>query len=71
MNGVYQPDAALDLSVDDEFQYNPPRTQISDLHPGGPFYPEQSPPPPKYAQMSGAVNSSSPDQSATDRYATA
>lgn len=59
MNEVYHPDH--NESMDDEFGYNPPRTQISDLHPGGPYYPEQSPRQ-DHAQMSGAID---------ERYATA
>lgn len=59
MNEVYHPDQIE--SVDDEFGYNPPRTQITDLHPGGPRYPEQSPKQ-DHVQMSGAID---------ERYATA
>ncbi|KAK5090677.1 hypothetical protein LTR05_000852 [Lithohypha guttulata] len=66
MNNVYHPDETIDMTVDDNFTYQP-HNQISDLHPGGPFYPEQSPNP-RYAQMmSGAVDSSlSTDDAGTD-----
>lgn len=74
MNSVYEPDHhdPIDMSVEDDFRYT--RNQISDLHPGGPFYPEQSPPPAQHAQlpaqMSGAVDASSTDD-ASGRYAQA
>lgn len=60
MNKVYAPDTRIDAPSEysfdaDQFPYQP-YNQISDLHPGGPHYPEQSPPQPKHAQMSGAVN---------------
>lgn len=71
MNEVYRFDESLDPTVDDEFQFNPPRTQMSDLHPGGPLYPEQSPPQPRHAQMSGAVDSSATADDPTSRYAQA
>lgn len=58
MNSVYAPDSRIDgaseYSFDaDQFPYQP-YNQISDLHPGGPRYPEQSPRQ-RHAQMSGAV----------------
>ncbi|KAK5943321.1 hypothetical protein PMZ80_004328 [Knufia obscura] len=72
MNDVYVLDGTTDMTVDEDFHYNErPQTQISDLHPGGPFYPEQSPPQPSYAQMSGAVDSSVAADDANSRYATA
>lgn len=75
MNTVYEPDRhdSIDVSVEDDFRYT--RNQISDLHPGGPFYPEQSPPPAQRAQlpmqMSGAVDASFIDDDASGRYAQA
>lgn len=72
MDDVYRPDHTIDMTVDEDFQYHErPRTQISDLHPGGPLYPEQSPPQPRYAQMSGAVDSSMSTDTASSRYTTA
>lgn len=73
MNNVYRPDETIDTAADDSFVYQPaePRTQISDLHPGGPLYPEQSPPQPRHAQMSGAVNTSVSADDTSTRYATA
>jgi len=72
MNEVYRPDENIDMTVDDNFHYTErPQTQISDLHPGGPFYPEQSPPHPRHAQMSGAVDASVAADDASNRYATA
>jgi len=72
MDQVYYPDANMDMVGDENFHYNErPQTQISDLHPGGPFYPEQSPPQPGHAHMSGAVDSSLPADDTSNRYATA
>lgn len=72
MDDVYRPDTSIDMSVDDSVHYHErPQTQISDLHPGGPLYPEQSPPPPRYAQMSGAVDSLLSTDDANRRYASA
>jgi len=72
MDEVYYPDANMDMNIDENFHYNErPQTQISDLHPGGPFYPEQSPPQPSYAHMSGAVDSSLSADDTSNRYATA
>ena len=72
MDEVNQPNEHVDMTMDDNFHYNErPQTQISDLHPGGPFYPGQSPPQPRYAQMSGAVDSSFGTDDTGDRYATA
>lgn len=58
MNDVYKVDGPIDMTPD-YTEYHPanPRNQISDLHPGGPFYPEQSPRPER-AHMSGAINDS-------------
>lgn len=72
MDDVYQPDEHIDMTVDENFHYNErPQTQISDLHPGGPYYPEQSPSQSRYAQMSGAVDSSLVADDTNNRYATA
>ena len=35
-----------------------PRSQIQELHPGGRYYPEQSPPPGDHTMMSGGINTS-------------
>lgn len=58
MNDVYKVDGPLDMTPD-YTEYHPanPRNQISDLHPGGPLYPEQSPRPER-THMSGAINDS-------------
>lgn len=70
MNDVYRVDGPTGMTPD-YTEYHPAdsRKQISDLHPGGPLYPEQSPQPQR-AHMSGAVNSSLPTDE-TDTYATA
>lgn len=39
---------------------------VQDLHPGGPFYPEQSPPPLQYASMAGGYGGSGTGISAAD-----
>ena len=72
MNNVYHPDQMIDGIVDEDIAYQPavPQSQISDLHPGGPLYPEQSPPQPQYAHMSGAVDFLSTDD-ASSKYASA
>lgn len=53
MNNVYKVDGPVDMTPD-YADYHPAETQISDLHPGGPYYPEQSPRA-QFAQMSGAI----------------
>jgi len=73
MDEVYRPDPTIDTTFDDNFTYQPggPRTQISDLHPGGPYYPGHASGQSRYAQMSGAVDTSNVADDTTTRYATA
>jgi len=64
LNKVYNPQhddnkTEADYHFDThEASDNTPRSQVQELHPGGRYYPEQSPPPTNNTMMSGAINTS-------------
>ena len=58
LNEVYNPQHT-DSDPSYHFDtHTTPQSQIQELHPGGPLYPERSPPATNHTMMSGAINTS-------------
>ena len=72
LNEVYNPQHT-DSTSDPSYHFDThttPRSQIQELHPGGPLYPERSPPATNNTMMSGGLNTSSSYQPPTVEDAT-
>lgn len=73
LNEVYNPQHSDTTKTEADFHFDThqssastPRTQVQELHPGGQYYPEQSPLPTKNTMMSGGINKSYQPPSVAD-----